>query len=138
MKVCSRCKVPRDESEFSIDERYKNGFRSVCKICRNKRVREIYKNNPRKLIEKAIKTHKKYFQQWMDLIIIPQGLNKCSHCGYDKCFNAIDFHHRNPKEKKFGIGIILRKPITSERLEELAKTDPLCSNCHREKEAGLW
>jgi hypothetical protein len=36
------------------------------------------------------------------------------------------------------MGDVFRKLITPERLEELAKTTPLCSNCHREKEVGLW
>ena len=26
---------------------------------------------------------------------------KCSICGYNKCVDALQFHHENPKEKEF-------------------------------------
>ena len=29
---------------------------------------------------------------------------KCSVCGYDKCIDALEFHHKNPLEKDFKIG----------------------------------
>ena len=29
---------------------------------------------------------------------------KCSVCGYDKCIDALEFHHENPKEKEFKLG----------------------------------
>ena len=34
MKVCSKCKVEKDESEFGKDKGKKNGIRSECKECR--------------------------------------------------------------------------------------------------------
>jgi len=69
----------------------------------------------------------------MNNIIIPKGYNKCSKCGYDKCFFAIDFHHKNPKEKKYQIGLMLRQKITPIRLAEIEKVIPLCRNCHAEE-----
>ena len=29
---------------------------------------------------------------------------KCEICGYNKCVSALEFHHKNPLEKDFGIG----------------------------------
>lgn len=29
---------------------------------------------------------------------------KCKICGYNKCVDALEFHHRNPEEKEFGLG----------------------------------
>jgi hypothetical protein len=154
-KVCSRCKQEKDLTEFYKSKKGKYGYYSYCKLCERKRRRseerteEYYEyhrshsekyrlKHSKEAVERTKLYQKKCFQQWMNLIIIPQGLNKCSKCGYDKCFHAIDFHHRDPKEKKFNIGSMLRTKITPENLEELAKCDPLCANCHREKEAGLW
>jgi 5-methylcytosine-specific restriction endonuclease McrA len=52
-------------------------------------------------------------------------------CGYDKNPNAMDFHHRNPKEKDIGISRLVMSKW--ERVKhELNKCDLLCSNCHRE------
>ena len=54
----------------------------------------------------------------------------CKKCGYSKCFGAFDFHHRDPKEKEFGIG---EREIGWKKLvKELDKCDLLCRNCHSE------
>ena len=60
---------------------------------------------------------------------------KCTECGFEyngenaPCF---DFHHNDPKTKKFNIGLVAltrygRKTID----EELEKCRVICSNCHR-------
>lgn len=56
---------------------------------------------------------------------------KCEKCGYHKCTKALDFHHRDPKEKEFRISS--GKSIGWEKTKkEIEKCDLLCSNCHRE------
>lgn len=60
--------------------------------------------------------------------------SKCIKCGYDKCIEALEFHHINPNEKSFGIS---SKGLTRswEILKiELDKCILVCSNCHREIE----
>jgi len=56
---------------------------------------------------------------------------KCEICGYDKSVAALDFHHRDEKEKKFEISSNLRKKW-NELEHELKKCMLICSNCHRE------
>jgi hypothetical protein len=53
-----------------------------------------------------------------------------------KCGEAdaacLDFHHSNPKEKEFEISNGVRSGYSKNRiLEEIAKCDILCANCHR-------
>jgi ActR/RegA family two-component response regulator len=56
---------------------------------------------------------------------------KCSICGYDKCKQALEFHHRDDTEKEFNISGL--HSIRWERIQrELDKCDLLCANCHRE------
>ena len=60
---------------------------------------------------------------------------KCIKCGYDKCLEALVFHHRNPSEKEFNLGD--KRGYNEQRLmEELNKCDLLCSNCHIEIHSG--
>jgi len=60
---------------------------------------------------------------------------KCSRCGYDRCLQALEFHHRDPKTKKFCIsGAHCRKWEVVKK--ELDKCDLVCSNCHKEIEAA--
>src|SRR5260221_8060048 len=60
---------------------------------------------------------------------------KCCRCGYDKCLQALEFDHINPKEKKYEITGLLRakKHLRPLLQEELKKCQLLCANCHREK-----
>lgn len=56
---------------------------------------------------------------------------KCSRCGYDKCLDALDFHHTNPDEKSFNFR--KGRGLAWDRLvEEANKCELVCANCHRE------
>lgn len=60
----------------------------------------------------------------------------CAICGYDRCAAVLHFHHRNPNQKRFGIGSRgLGRSIESIR-EEARKCVILCANCHGEVETG--
>lgn len=61
---------------------------------------------------------------------------KCERCGYNKCHDALEFHHLNPDEKDFGIGC--GNTYSWERTKsELDKCIMLCANCHREEHFRL-
>jgi hypothetical protein len=60
---------------------------------------------------------------------------KCVICGYNKCPDALDFHHVNPDEKDFNISGGTK---SFESLKpELDKCILVCANCHREIHAGI-
>lgn len=59
--------------------------------------------------------------------------NKCLKCGYDKCIGALEFHHRNPKDKSFSISSSGNTRSWDKMRIELDKCDLLCANCHREE-----
>ena len=61
---------------------------------------------------------------------------KCQRCGYDRCINAMDFHHVDPSQKEIRIGGSTRS--WAKLKTELDKCVLLCANCHREFHAGLW
>jgi len=55
---------------------------------------------------------------------------KCVICGYNKCASALEFHHRDPNQKDFGIG---NSSFSFKKMKiEVDKCDLVCSNCHRE------
>lgn len=48
----------------------------------------------------------------------------------------VDFHHRDPARKSFAISELPKKLGARRKavvLEEIAKCDALCSNCHRKR-----
>jgi 5-methylcytosine-specific restriction endonuclease McrA len=62
---------------------------------------------------------------------------KCQSCGYNKCEEALKFHHIDPKTKSFGIGAKGYTRSWEKVRAELDKCILLCANCHREAEAGI-
>lgn len=60
---------------------------------------------------------------------------KCQVCGYNKYQGALDLHHLH--DKRFGIGDKGYTRSWEKIKEELKKCILVCSNCHREIEAGI-
>lgn len=70
-------------------------------------------------------------------ILVGEAGGACAICGYDRCVGALQFHHLDPAQKRFGLGSRgLARAIEVLR-EEAAKCILLCANCHAEVEAGL-
>jgi hypothetical protein len=63
---------------------------------------------------------------------------KCMKCEYSKHPCAMDFHHKNIKEKEFNMTNLIRNNNWDNIKKELDKCDLLCSNCHREKHFVLY
>jgi len=58
--------------------------------------------------------------------------NKCEMCGR---LDGLDFHHKNPKDKRFKISS--RYYLTDSLLEELKKCFLVCKNCHQKRHKEL-
>lgn len=63
--------------------------------------------------------------------------NHCSVCDYDKCIEALDFHHLDPSQKEFQLSDRNLSSDWQLIQSELDKCVLLCSNCHRELHAGF-
>lgn len=69
-----------------------------------------------------------------------KAINKfeCEECGYNSCYDALDFHHKIPQSKKIVLGGINKRfssvgKLTEAIIEELDKCQVLCKNCHSSK-----
>jgi hypothetical protein len=67
----------------------------------------------------------------LDLVAAYGG--QCVDCGYSACPEALQFHHRDPSTKDFGLGEFNGSLVRL--LREAAKCDLLCANCHRIRHA---
>lgn len=113
MRICPRCKQNKEITEF-YKKRAKEGHSSYCKPCSTSQATDRQREFKRKAVEY-------------------KG-GKCSRCGYCKCINALEFHHRIPSEKSFAISLARKTSFNQTILDELDKCDILCANCHREVE----
>ena len=62
---------------------------------------------------------------------------KCSRCGYQKCQEALEFHHFDSAQKDFGISERGYTRSWKKVREELKKCILVCANCHRELHASM-
>lgn len=109
VKTCPKCKEVKELNLFY--SRKNKTASSYCKSCYNIITLERQRQRKRQAI--------KY-----------KG-GKCEICGYSKCQDAFDFHHKNPEEKEFDLGAG-RFTSFDKYKNELDKCMLLCANCHRE------
>lgn len=111
-KKCTLC-----EQDLPITDFYTNGvtpkgtikYKGRCKSC-------------------EMRYNKLQYKQKLIQIV---GELKCSQCGYDKCIEALEFHHPDSSIKDKSISNI--RSVSLVRLEkEISKCVLLCANCHRE------
>lgn len=93
----------------------------------------VFKDRPKRQI-KPVRDTSEYRVNVKQRLIDYKG-GKCQICGYNRCINALEFHHINPKEKDFTISGGT-KSFNTLKLE-VDKCILVCSNCHREIHAGL-
>lgn len=94
--------------------------------------RRVYADRRSYLIE-AVKKRRKKVRQ---MAIAYLG-GRCSRCGYARCSEAMEFHHRDSSKKDFGISSRGYTRSWKRVREELDKCLLLCANCHREIHANL-
>jgi 5-methylcytosine-specific restriction endonuclease McrA len=68
-------------------------------------------------------------------LLVDEAGGKCQICGYDKCLDALEFHHRDPSQKDFSIARQIRSLDVMRK--ETAKCMLLCANCHREQHSTV-
>lgn len=69
--------------------------------------------------------------------LVEEAGGRCLICGYDRCQQALQFHHVDPSTKRFHLGHNGICRSLSRSREEAKKCVLLCANCHAEVEAGL-
>lgn len=70
-------------------------------------------------------------------LLVAEAGGCCALCGYDRYAGALQFHHRDPATKRFGLGVRGVARSLERCREEARKCVLLCANCHAEVEAGV-
>ena len=111
--------------KFYNDSRANDGLVCICKMCDKK-----YRQSP----NGRINNHKAGSKQRRRARRIRDDLksNGCAICGYNKCIDALEFHHVNPEDKKFNLEVTSMMVGDEKLVNEINKCIILCSNCHIE------
>ena len=94
--------------------------------------RRKYSDRKQYLI-KAVHARRKKVKQ----MAIEYKGGKCEICGYDRCLDVFEFHHKDLFKKDFGISEKGYTRSWKRVTEELDKCLMVCANCHRELHAKL-
>ncbi len=116
----------------------------ICEICENKfetnSSTRIYcyecSGESTRCNNTTRKHQKTILRRSMKLQAIKLLGGKCSICGYDKCMDALEFHHEDPSVKEFKLGSGNTMSWKSYKSEAL-KCILVCSNCHKEIHSKL-
>ena len=95
-----------------------------------------YKDPEKRRIYQRKVWKKKYSKRQKQLADFKRGL-ACVDCGFlgKEHPSVLDFDHRDRAEKKFEVGQAFAQNYKIERImEEIAKCDVVCANCHRIRE----
>lgn len=101
---CRECKTTGEENFYKSSKYY-------CKVCWNQKTYQAGKDK-------------------VQALKLEYG-GKCTKCEYDKCLDALEFHHLDPTQKEFNLGARRGLNIKDLRVE-LNKCILVCRNCHAE------
>lgn len=114
-KICLKCDVQKDVSEFQWRKDRPAG--KHCNACRRKAASEAVAKTRRKNKETLVAEHG----------------SKCIDCGGTFPPYVLDFDHRDPTQKSFGVAKGGNTYALETLRAEAEKCDLVCANCHRER-----
>jgi hypothetical protein len=91
-----------------------------------------YSDRKEYLISAVQKRRKKIRQMAIEL-----AGGKCRICGYERCREALEFHHLQEGGKDFSISDKGHSRSWDRVKSEVSKCILLCANCHREVHSGV-
>lgn len=133
MRVCRTCGIEKDESEFARDKLYSDGLSIHCLECARAYGRKQYYERKKRDIEGVRRASRKACKNRRERMRIKLSEYKtaCVKCGESRLY-CIDFHHKNPSEKSFALGMAAKDKSDEVLQKEVEKCVCLCRNCHAE------
>lgn len=137
IKHCTKCCVDKPLEEFPRDRAVSGARRAICKPCASSEVRKYYHENggrERQHARRKALIAERYVKL-DELKDVP-----CADCGGRFPRVCMDFDHVRG-EKIDSISRMIRMSYSWENiLDEIAKCEVVCSNCHRIRTAarGQW
>ncbi len=130
--VCSRCHVAKPATDFAWRRKHIGQRDSYCRPCRAGYKQEHYAANRAKYIANAQKRKHELGLSRTAYLLEYFARHPCADCGESDPL-VLEFDHLT--DKSFNIGAGLRYRNWQSILNEIAKCDVVCANCHRRRTA---
>ena len=125
MKRCLKCGVEKELDEFHRWHRM-DGRQPWCKSCR-RAYDAAYHQRVRARRKEQKRRNKLAFLQWYREL--KESL-PCADCGQRVHHAALQFDHLPGSDKRGDVGHLMRHSSQRLILDEIAKCEPVCANCH--------
>ena len=133
LRRCGRCAESKEISNFNWRRRGKGQYDNYCRPCRAAYKREHYLKNRDRYIEQAIRRRAALAVERYSYLVEFFKSNPCMDCGETDPV-VLEFDHLG--EKLFDIGQGIRDRNWQSLLDEMAKCEVVCANCHRKRTAA--
>lgn len=141
MRVCTKCKEEKPETEFHYRNKKKGTLRYMCKACQKDYNKQHYLNNKDAYLNRAKERNKVLRGEKRDFVWEYLSKHPCVDCGETDPI-VLEFDHRNRNQKRFSVSAHGMTTHSFADLQaEILKCDIRCSNCHRRRTAlqlGWW
>ena len=132
MRRCGRCRIEKPVEEFAWRRRARGQRDNYCRTCRADCKQEHYAANRQRYIEAAIQRKRAIVAERVAYLIGYFEAHPCVDCG-ETDLVVLEFDHL--RDKEFGIGTGFRDRNWQSVLDEMAKCEVVCANCHRRRTA---
>ena len=133
MKQCTRCKLWKEEDEFSFHDKNRGTRQYMCKSCHSEMNRSRYERKKDDIERVNKESNVRRVEEAQRYIYEVLSYSICEDCGaYD--FTVLTFHHVRGN-KKVNIADMASRGYSLEAIKmELEKCIVLCFNCHMRRE----
>ncbi len=132
IKVCTRCRERKPATHFAWHRKTRGQRDTYCRPCRAAYKREHYAANKHVYIAKAHRRKQAIALERAGLLVEFFRKRPCVDCGESDPL-VLEFDHLG--EKSFNIAKGLRSHSWQAVLDEIAKCEVVCANCHRRRTA---
>ncbi len=132
LRRCSRCGLEKPPGDFSTKRRVTGQLDTYCRPCRSAYGKHHYAVNRQRYIDQAVARKRALADERTAYLLAYFEGNPCTECG-ERDPLILEFDHVG--EKAFSIGPKLATRTWQAILEEIAKCEVVCANCHRRRTA---
>lgn len=131
--ICSKCRIEKEENQFSFRNKLSNIKHSSCKECQITVRKQSYQNNREHYLNYE-KIHTPKRREQTRIFITEYKIGKpCMDCKKIYPHYVMDFDHLPQFKKEIEIGQRGRQFSIERLLKEFEKCELVCANCHRER-----
>ena len=132
MRRCGRCNRRKPIEEFAWRRKARGQRDNYCRACRAEYKQEHYAANRQRYIDSSQRRKRAVIAERITFLVGYLSEHPCVDCGETDPV-VLEFDHL--RDKKFGIAAGLRDRKWQSVLDEMAKCEVVCANCHRRRTA---